>query len=196
MSAITKPILDVAVISPQSLLVEGIAALVKALGYRVAISEPSAPHLAAKILIVISPQDVMHCKRSADRDGSKIVLLLNESNPRYDSVVDGRLDLSSTREDLASVLGTLLAHPRSTTCRLSPAEKRIVAGYVSGLTQPELARRFFLAPGTVATHLSRARQKYHDDGRPASTKIDLLMRAIEDDVVSCPCESRNRSTST
>lgn len=42
---------------------------------------------------------------------------------------------------------------------LTPAERRIVALVTEGLTNPEIARRLFVSPWTVQTHLKRIFKK-------------------------------------
>ncbi|PCK22662.1 MULTISPECIES: helix-turn-helix transcriptional regulator [Rhodococcus] len=187
----TTRALDVTVISPPSVLGEAITALVRSLGYRAAISELAAPRLPTEILLFVSSADLLRYKHTAGQHGPKVVSALAEPQHCPGTSAEAiAVDLRSSREELATALRTLLPRPAPATTRLSPTEKRIVAGYVSGLTQPELARRFFLAPTTVATHLTRARRKYRDDGRLAGTKIELFMRAVEDAVIGCPCATR------
>ena len=44
----------------------------------------------------------------------------------------------------------------------------------------EVADQLFVTVATVRTHLARIRSKYREVGRPAGTKIALLIRAVED----------------
>ena len=53
----------------------------------------------------------------------------------------------------------------------------------SGFAQVQVARRMGIKQSAVKTHIDRIREKYARIGRPAPTKIDLRIRAIEDGLV-------------
>jgi DNA-binding CsgD family transcriptional regulator len=46
-----------------------------------------------------------------------------------------------------------------------------------------VAKKLFIEPSTVATHLQRVRAKYASVGRPAPTKAALVARAIQDGIL-------------
>lgn len=64
--------------------------------------------------------------------------------------------------------------------RLSAREVEILSTWLVCDTKVEVAERLFVTVATVRTHLARIRSKYRDAGRPAGTKIALLIRAVED----------------
>ncbi|HJD51746.1 MAG TPA: DNA-binding response regulator, partial [Candidatus Rothia avistercoris] len=49
--------------------------------------------------------------------------------------------------------------------------------------QVQVARRMGIKQSAVKTNIDRIREKYARIGRPAPTKIDLRIRAIEDGLV-------------
>ncbi|QFS90291.1 response regulator [Mycolicibacterium poriferae] len=68
--------------------------------------------------------------------------------------------------------------------KLSEREKQVLIAWFQTESKDLVAKRLFIAPTTVRTHLQRARAKYAAVGRPASTKSALLARAIEDGILS------------
>ena len=68
--------------------------------------------------------------------------------------------------------------------KLSEREKQVLVAWFQTESKDLVAKRLFIAPTTVRTHLQRARAKYAAVGRPASTKSALLARAIEDGILS------------
>lgn len=68
--------------------------------------------------------------------------------------------------------------------KLSEREKQVLIAWFQTESKELVAKRLFIAPTTVRTHLQRARAKYANVGRPAPTKSALLARAIEDGILS------------
>ncbi|BBX18396.1 LuxR family transcriptional regulator [Mycolicibacterium duvalii] len=68
--------------------------------------------------------------------------------------------------------------------KLSEREKQVLIAWFQTESKELVAKRLFIAPTTVRTHLQRARAKYASVGRPAPTKSALLARAIEDGILS------------
>jgi DNA-binding NarL/FixJ family response regulator len=64
--------------------------------------------------------------------------------------------------------------------RLSQREREVLVAWCQTDSKEEVAKRLFVQPSTVSTHLQRARAKYAAVGRPASTKAALIARAIQD----------------
>ena len=70
---------------------------------------------------------------------------------------------------------------------LSARQREVLAAYVSSSDLlPTLARRLEMDPETMQTHLRRIRAKYIRAGRPAPTRRDLYIRAVEDGVLPPP----------
>lgn len=88
--------------------------------------------------------------------------------------------------EAASVVGSMVpgGHvdevDKTSTPELSAREIEILTTWLICDTKSEVATRLFVTGATVRTHLARIRVKYRDAGRPANTKIALLIRAIED----------------
>jgi DNA-binding NarL/FixJ family response regulator len=64
--------------------------------------------------------------------------------------------------------------------KLSRREREVLIAWCQTESKEEVAKRLFVQPSTVSTHLQRARAKYASVGRPASTKAALIARAIQD----------------
>ena len=83
-----------------------------------------------------------------------------------------------TSPEVAALLVSSPARPH-----LSPAQQRVLTLYASGMTLDSVARRMGISPGTASTHLKRARAKYAEVGRPASSRIDLYKAALTDGIL-------------
>ena len=73
--------------------------------------------------------------------------------------------------------------------RLSDREREVLVLYVSGLEIAQIAAQLFVTENSAREYLRRIRAKYSEADRPASSKVDLLRRAIEDGLVP-PIEPR------
>ena len=69
---------------------------------------------------------------------------------------------------------------------LAPRESEALTLYATGLPLKSVARRMGLSQETVKEYLVRARGKYAKSGRPAHTKTDLYIRAVEDGYLPPP----------
>jgi len=67
--------------------------------------------------------------------------------------------------------------------RLSDREREVLVLYVSGLEIAQIAEQLYVTENSAREYLRRIRAKYTEAERPASTKVDLLRRAIEDGIV-------------
>jgi DNA-binding CsgD family transcriptional regulator len=71
--------------------------------------------------------------------------------------------------------------------KLSGRQREVLIAYASSNDLlPTTARRLGMDPETVKTHLRRIRAKYADVGRPAPTRRDLYVRAVEDGLLPPP----------
>jgi len=66
---------------------------------------------------------------------------------------------------------------------LSPREREVLSLYASGFALKQVATELNIKISTAKEHIDRVRAKYSVIGRPASTKTDLLVRAIEDGIL-------------
>lgn len=67
--------------------------------------------------------------------------------------------------------------------QLSIREREVLRLYAAGLPLKVVAERLGVAYSTAKENISRVRFKYVEVGRPAPTKIDLRLRAMEDGLV-------------
>ena len=73
--------------------------------------------------------------------------------------------------------------------RLSDREREVLVLYVSRLEISQIAQQLFVTENSAREYLRRIRAEDTEAERPASTKVDLLRRAIEDGIVP-PIEPR------
>lgn len=67
--------------------------------------------------------------------------------------------------------------------QLSSREREVLRLYAAGLPLKAVAERLGVAYSTAKENITRIRVKYVNVGRTASTKVDLLRRAMEDGIV-------------
>lgn len=72
---------------------------------------------------------------------------------------------------------------------LSPREREVLSLYAAGAKAPLVASRTGLSELTVIDYIRRVRSKYERVGRPANTKVDLYIRALEDGILPLPGHS-------
>jgi DNA-binding CsgD family transcriptional regulator len=71
--------------------------------------------------------------------------------------------------------------------QLAARQREVLVAYAAGNDLlPTLARRLGMEPETLKTHLRRIRAKYAEVGRPAPTRRDLYIRAVEDELLRPP----------
>ncbi|MGX9790565.1 response regulator transcription factor [Mycobacterium sp. MMS18-G62] len=68
--------------------------------------------------------------------------------------------------------------------QLSNREQQVLIAWFQTENKNAVAKKLFIEPSTVATHLQRVRAKYASVGRPAPTKAALVARAIQDGILS------------
>lgn len=66
---------------------------------------------------------------------------------------------------------------------LSPREREVLSLYASGFALKQVAAELNIKISTAKEHIDRVRTKYSTVGRTASTKTELLVRAIEDGIL-------------
>lgn len=66
---------------------------------------------------------------------------------------------------------------------LSPREREVLSLYASGFALKQVAAELDIKISTAKEHIDRVRTKYSTVGRTASTKTELLVRAIEDGIL-------------
>lgn len=68
--------------------------------------------------------------------------------------------------------------------QLATREREVLRLYAAGLPLKSVAERLGIAYSTAKENITRIRVKYTEVGRPAPTKIELRLRAIEDGLVA------------
>ncbi|SFP13270.1 DNA-binding transcriptional regulator, CsgD family [Geodermatophilus dictyosporus] len=90
-------------------------------------------------------------------------------------------------EDVAAALDRTGGPPAAARPELAPRQREVLVAYVStNEVQSAVARTLGMEPETLKTHLRRIRLKYEQVGRPAPTRRDLYVRAIEDGLLPPP----------
>ncbi|PYE19499.1 DNA-binding CsgD family transcriptional regulator [Williamsia limnetica] len=67
---------------------------------------------------------------------------------------------------------------------LSAREIEVLRTWFTCDSKSEAARKLFITPATVNTHITRIRDKYDAVGRSGATKSALLARALQDGLIS------------
>lgn len=71
--------------------------------------------------------------------------------------------------------------------RLTDRQREVLVAYAAGSELlGVVARRLGMNPETLKTHVRRIRAKYQQAGRPAPTRRDLYVRAVQDGLVPPP----------
>ena len=103
--------------------------------------------------------------------------------------VTGWLESSEAIEVLGAddELVIVSAEPDLRRPKLSPRQRDVLVAYAAGNElMPAVARSLAIDPETLKTHLRRIRAKYRAAGRPAPTRRDLYVRAVEDGLLPPP----------
>ena len=80
---------------------------------------------------------------------------------------------------------------RAVRPQFAARQREVLVAYVTGShLLPTVARELGMGPETLKTHLRRIRAKYAEAGRPAPTRHDLYVRAVEDGLVPPPSGRR------
>ncbi|MFV0434343.1 MAG: response regulator [Leucobacter sp.] len=67
--------------------------------------------------------------------------------------------------------------------QLSDREAEVLALYATGETAERVGTLLYISRSTVIEHVKRIRKQYAASGRPARTKHDLFIRAVEDGII-------------
>jgi DNA-binding CsgD family transcriptional regulator len=134
------------------------------------------------LFVLGSRLDVVLCASPPERDD---VARLRERRTAVVVAGPGTDAADALREELARGPGL----PGVRRPRLAPRQREVLVAYVAGSDLlPTVARELGMDPETLKTHLRRIRIKYADVGRPAPTRRDLYVRAVEDGLVPPPAE--------
>ncbi|TFD45349.1 response regulator transcription factor [Cryobacterium frigoriphilum] len=128
--------------------------------------------------------DDANLMRAAARAG--VLGVVRKSEPA--SVLLDAVTRAAAGETIASTewAAALDSDPDLADAALSPREREVLSLYAAGAKAPLVASRTGISEATVIDYIRRVRSKYERVGRPASTKIDLYKRAIEDGILPVP----------
>jgi DNA-binding CsgD family transcriptional regulator len=134
------------------------------------------------LLVLGSRLDVVVCASPPERDDAARL------RERRTAVVVAGLG-SDAAEALRAELERGPGLPGVRRPRLAPRQREVLVAYVAGSDLlPTVARELGMDRETLKTHLRRIRAKYAEVGRPAPTRRDLYVRAVEDGLVAPPAE--------
>lgn len=123
-------------------------------------------------------QDVVHSAFSAGAQE----FLAKEEGPVH--LINAVLAVAADEPYVTpTVAGVIVGDQRPSRPKLSERERTALLLWFQSMSKASVAQRMHVSPHTVDMFIRRARQKYAQAGRPAHTKADLLVRAIEDDLV-------------
>lgn len=138
--------------------------------------------------------------------GYKVLAFTGGDNQAYiqEALANGALGVSLKSESLVETINKLRRVAAGETidnlelasaievdtdfveANLSERERECLAMYATGYGQAQVARRMGVAASTVKTNIDRIREKYEAAGRPADTKVELYIRAVEDGILPPP----------
>lgn len=93
------------------------------------------------------------------------------------NVAKGRPEL--TQEILSAIEGDT----DYVAASLGAREREVLSLYAAGLEVHDVARTLYITENSVKEYLKRIRAKYTSVNRPATSKLELFKRAIEDGIV-------------
>ncbi|MGB7961626.1 MAG: response regulator transcription factor [Propionicimonas sp.] len=102
---------------------------------------------------------------------------IGETVASIEAVALGQVVLSQ------EVLSLIEGDATYVAARLGPREREVLALYAAGMDIPEVSRHLGIGENSVKEYLKRIRAKYSHLDRPASSKLDLFRRAVEDGIV-------------
>jgi len=96
-------------------------------------------------------------KLKASRNGLKMVILAHENYPeRFTDFFDGVISIYDSKANIIKKLRAVAANSVSSkdndVCELSSREKEILSSVAKGLTNKEIAEKYFISVNTVMTH--------------------------------------------
>ncbi|MCI1748241.1 MAG: response regulator transcription factor [Acidipropionibacterium sp.] len=105
---------------------------------------------------------------------------LLEKNADADTVAEAIITVAAGEPWLSPEWARLVADAHWIMPELAEREQEVLRLFAAGLKTATIAHKMGVQDDTVATWLKRIRRKYIKAGRPASTRTELYIRAIED----------------
>lgn len=109
--------------------------------------------------------------------------VVNKASPTDDVLAAIRTVASGAPLDNMEWASAVESDTAFADAALSQREREVLRLYATGLPLKIVADRLGIAFSTAKENIARVRAKYIDVGRPAPTKVELLMRAMEDGLI-------------
>lgn len=137
----------------------------------------------AQVLVLTSAENP-YLVREASR--TEALGILRKSAPREVLLAAIRSAVAGEHVPSTEWASAIDSDPLVRAAPLTAREREVLALYASGMGAREVATALFVSENTVNDHLRRIRTVYHRLGRPATTKVELYQRGIEDGFVPAP----------
>lgn len=135
-------------------------------------------------VLILTSAENPYLVREASR--TQALGIMRKSAPR-DVLANGLLAAAAGEHvpttEWASALDT---DPLLRAAPLTAREREVLGLYAAGMGAKDVAAALFVSENTVNDHLRRIRSVYHLLGRPATTKVELYQRSIEDGFLPAP----------
>lgn len=132
-------------------------------------------------VVIFSIADKQNLVRAALRAGAATLVPKAQSMEELASAI--RLVADGVYVNTLQTAAAIDSDTDFKTANLSPREREVLSLYASGFALKQVATELDIKISTAKEHIDRVRAKYSVIGRPASTKTELLVRAIEDGIL-------------
>lgn len=132
-------------------------------------------------VVIFSIADKQNLVRAALRAGAATLVPKSQSMQDLASAI--RLVADGVYVNTLQTAAAIDSDTDFKVANLSPREREVLSLYASGFALKQVASELSIKISTAKEHIDRVRSKYSVIGRPASTKTDLLVRAIEDGIL-------------
>ena len=132
-------------------------------------------------VVVFSIADKQNLVRAALKAGA--ATLVPKSQSMDDLAAAIRLVAAGVYVNTLQTAAAIDSDTEFKDAALSPREREVLSLYASGFALKQVAAELDIKISTAKEHIDRVRTKYSTVGRTASTKTELLVRAIEDGIL-------------
>lgn len=132
-------------------------------------------------VVVFSIADKQNLVRAALKAGAATLVPKSQSMQDLASAI--RLVADGVYVNTLQTAAAIDSDTEFKAANLSPREREVLSLYASGFALKQVATELNIKISTAKEHIDRVRAKYSVLGRAASTKTDLLVRAIEDGIL-------------
>lgn len=133
-------------------------------------------------VVLFSIADKQNLIRAALKAGAATLVAKSQSMDDLASAI--RLVASGVYVNTLQTAAAIDSDTEFKDAALSPREREVLSLYASGFALKQVAAELDIKVSTAKEHIDRVRSKYSQAGRSASTKTELLVRAIEDGILN------------